>query len=69
MLHLDNDTAGLTAARKIKAQLAEEKWFKHIKVSVNPPRGEKDYNDALRRVVFTEQEQKQSRRREAAILL
>ena len=69
MLHLDNDTAGLTAASKIKAQLAADSRFKHIRVSVNPPRGAKDYNDALRRVILAEQEQKQSRRREAAILL
>ena len=69
ILHLDNDAAGLTAARKIKAQLAADNRFKHIRISINPPRGAKDYNDALLSVVRMEQEQKQSRRREAAILL
>jgi len=69
MLHLDNDAAGLIAARKIKAELVADKRFKHIKVSVSPPRRGNDYNDALLCVIHTEQEQKQSRRREAAILV
>jgi hypothetical protein len=68
MLHLDNDAAGLTAACKIKAQLAADSRFKRVRVSINPPRGGKDYNDALLRAVSMEREQKQHRR-EAAISL
>ena len=69
MLHLDNDVSGLTAARKIKDQLAEDKRFRHIRVSVNPPRGGKDYSEVLLRAVSLEREQKQLNRRNADILL
>jgi hypothetical protein len=69
ILHLDNDMAGLTAARKIKAELAGDSRFKRIKVSVNPSRGGKDYNEALLTVINREREQKQQRRREADILI
>jgi hypothetical protein len=68
MLHLDNDAAGLTAARKIKAGLAADNRFKRIRVSVNPPRGVKDYNDALLRAVSMEREMKEQHRRTADIL-
>ena len=69
MLHLDNDAAGLIAARKIKAQLSGDSRFKRIRVSINPPRGAKDYNDALLRVIQQEREQNQSHRRKADYLL
>jgi len=69
MLHLDSDSAGYKAMRTIKAELAADKRFRHIKVSINPPRNAKDYNDALLRVVTMEREQKQSHRRKADILL
>ena len=68
-LHLDNDEAGWTAARQIKATLAGDSRFKRIRVSINPPRGGKDYNDALLRAVALEREQKQSHRQKADILL
>jgi len=63
MLHLDNDEAGHKAARRIKAELAFDSRFKHIRVSINPPRKGKDYNEALLHVI--KQEQNQSNRREA----
>ena len=70
MLHLDNDIAGLIAARNIKKELSSDTRFKHIHVSINPPHhGVKDYNDALLRKINTEREQKPSHRREAASLL
>ena len=62
MLHLDLDAAGIAAAREIKAQLRSDSRFKHIRVSYNPPRGAKDYNEALCRVVGLEREQRQSQR-------
>jgi len=72
MLHLDNDAAGVVAARTIKAELSADNRFKHIRVSYNPPHcGAKDYNDFLLRVINMEQEQKQHTkqpcRREAAL--
>lgn len=68
ILHLDNDVAGITAARKIKARLAADSRFSRICVSVNPPhRGAKDYNDLLLRDIQREREQKHHSRREAAI--
>jgi len=68
MLHLDNDTAGLTAARKIKAELAADSRFRRIRISVNPPRGAKDYNELLMQTITREREQKQSCRQQADIL-
>jgi len=68
ILHLDNDAAGITAARKIKARLAADSRFSHIRVSVNPPhRGANDYNDLLLRDIQREREQKHHSRRKAAI--
>jgi hypothetical protein len=69
MLHLDNDTAGLTAARKIKVELAGDSRLKHICVSVDPPRGTKDYNDTLLCAVNIEKEQKRSNRLTADIFI
>lgn len=68
-LHLDNDGAGLTAAAKIKAELAGDNRFKRIKASINPPRGGKDYNEALLNIISMKREQKPHRRPEADILL
>ena len=47
VLHMDGDAAGTTGARRIKRRLAADPRFKHIKVSVNPARGGKDYNEKL----------------------
>ena len=69
MLHLDNDAAGSTAARMIKEELAADKRFKRIRVSYNPPRGGKDYNDALIQAIIAEKEQKTQHRRQADIFL
>jgi hypothetical protein len=69
VLHLDSDIAGLTAARKIKVQLAAVNRFRHIRVSVNAPRGAKDYNDVLIHIINQEKEQKQPNRRKADILI
>lgn len=46
-LYLDNDRAGITNARKIKALLKSDSRFSKIKVSINPPREGKDYNEKL----------------------
>ena len=69
MLHLDNDAAGRTAARIIKAELAADKRFKRIRVSYNPPRGGKDYNEALINAIRITKEADQQRRRKADILI
>ena len=69
ILHLDNDAAGLTAARRIQAVLAGDRRFPHLCVSVNPPRGAKDYNEKLLHDIRLEREQKQQRRREAVVLI
>ena len=68
VLHLDNDVAGITAARKIKARLAADSRFSRIRVLVNPPhRGANDYNDLLLQDIQREKEQKHRSRREAAL--
>lgn len=54
-LHLDSDVPGIKAARKIKAELATDKRFSHIKVSVNPPRKGKDYNAMLQNIIKEQQ--------------
>ena len=68
VLHLDNDAAGITAARKIKVRLAADDRFSRIRVSVNPPhRGANDYNDLLLQDIQRERERKHHSRRKAAI--
>ena len=69
VLYLDNDRAGLINARKIKKLLQTDKRFRHVRVSVNPPRveGGKDYNDNLRAVVRQRQKEKQISRQKAAV--
>lgn len=67
-LYMDNDLAGITNARKIKAMLREDVRFKHIRVSVNPPRQGKDYNEKI--IIILEQQkafQQPSRQKQAAI--
>jgi hypothetical protein len=59
MLHLDNDEAGFISARRIKTELRQDIRFKHINVSINPPRGANDYNEVLLRTITAEREQKQ----------
>lgn len=46
-LYLDNDRAGLTNAHKIKTLLKADSRFSKIKISINPPRQGKDYNEKL----------------------
>jgi len=69
MLHIDSDAAGVTAAEKIKAQLRSDTRFRHIRVSFNPPRGAKDYNELLLRAISAEREQKQQPNRSSAEIL
>ena len=68
VLHLDNDDAGLAAAHKIKAELAADSRFKHIRATINPPRGAKDYNELLLQAIERERQHKQQNRRQADIL-
>jgi hypothetical protein len=49
VLHMDGDAAGIIGARRIGQRLAKDPRFRHIKVSVNPARNGKDYNDRLMR--------------------
>ena len=46
-LYLDNDRAGITNAHKIKVLLKSDSRFSKIRVSINPPREGKDYNEKL----------------------
>lgn len=67
-LYLDNDPAGLVNARRIKQKLRADKRFKHIRVSINPPRRGKDYNQQLENTIEKMREEKQPRRQlQAAI--
>lgn len=66
-LHLDNDAAGWTAARKIKECLVADERFRRIQVSINPPRRGKDYNDTLLHDINMERKQKQAGHREAGL--
>lgn len=67
-LHMDNDQGGRINARKIKAMLHENPKFKHIRVSVNPPRGVKDYNEKLlERIQQTRESPDISRQKQAAV--
>ncbi len=65
-LYMDHDLAGFVNARKIKTMLHEDKRFRHIRVSVNPPRMGKDYNEKLlevREQLQTSQHQRRPKRR------
>jgi len=67
-LHLDNDQAGLINARKIRTMLKANPRFRHVRVSINPPRGVKDYNEKLKCTIEqTRQQPTPSRRKQAAI--
>ena len=67
-LYMDHDLAGFVNARKIKTMLHEDKRFRHIRVSVNPPRIGKDYNEKLLQVREQLQtSQHQRRPKEAAV--
>ncbi len=68
-LHMDHDKAGFKNARKIKAMLHEDPRFRHIRVSINPPRVGKDYNDKLLHTIQQRAETRPppSRQKEAAI--
>jgi len=67
-LYMDNDLAGITNARKIKAMLREDARFKHIRVSVKPPRQGKDYNEKLIQTLEQKKAlQLPSRQKQAAI--
>lgn len=67
-LYMDNDHAGLINAHKIKALLKADERFKHIRVSINPPRMGKDYNEKLKRTIESRKEQPQSSRRKQAAI-
>ena len=69
ILHLDNDRPGIIAARKIKATLAADKRFRHLRVSVRPPRVGNDYNEALLYAIRQERERRAPLRREAGVAL
>jgi hypothetical protein len=58
VLHMDNDAAGIIGARRIEHRLATDPRFEHIKVSVNPARGGKDYNDRLMHYRMGKEEQR-----------
>lgn len=67
-LHMDNDRAGIINARKIKAILSQDARFKHIRVSVKPPRQGKDYNEKLIKTIEQQKEYKRlCRQKQAAI--
>ena len=67
-LYLDNDLAGRINARKIKSLLKSDQRFSKIRVSVNPPRSVKDYNEKLQRTLQEIREEKHaSRQKQAAV--
>ena len=67
-LYLDNDLAGRVNARKIKALLKSDQRFSKIRVSVNPPRSGKDYNEKLQRTLQAIREENHaSRQKQAAV--
>ncbi len=67
-LHMDNDLAGVTNARKIQAMIQKDPRFRHIRIHVKPPRQGKDYNEKLLMTIAEEKEHKPpSRQKQAAI--
>lgn len=67
-LYLDNDLAGRTNARKIRTLLKADQKFSKLRVSVNPPRCGKDYNEKLQHTLQAIREEKHaSRQKQAAV--
>jgi hypothetical protein len=56
ILHLDGDRAGIENTRRIRTMMGSEPRFRHIRVSANPARGGKDYNDRLMNMNRKQQE-------------
>jgi hypothetical protein len=56
VLHLDGDRAGIENARRICAMVESDPRFRHIRVSANPARGGKDYNERLININRKQQE-------------
>ncbi|GHT78011.1 topoisomerase [Actinomycetota bacterium] len=67
-LHLDRDSAGYTAMHRIRDRLKADSRFKHIRISISPPRKGKDYNEALQISIRESKEQNQADRRTAVFL-
>jgi hypothetical protein len=66
-LCLDNDEPGQIATKRIMTRLADDERFSRLRVTVHPPANGKDYNESLLNTIKLEREQKQPRRRKAAI--
>ena len=67
-LYLDNDLAGRTNARKIRTLLKADQKLSKLRVSVNPPRCGKDYNEKLQHTLQAIREEKHvSRQKQAAV--
>jgi hypothetical protein len=49
ILHMDGDAAGIAGALRIRSRIEGDSRFSHVKVSMNPARGGKDYNEILMR--------------------
>lgn len=67
-LHMDNDLAGITNARKIQAMLRQDPRYKHIRVSVKPPRQGKDFNEKLIKTIEQQKDCQQPCRRKLAAI-
>jgi hypothetical protein len=62
ILHMDNDEAGITGAARIKSLIESDSRFEHVRVSVKPVRGNKDYNERLVQVRTAEDDKTLERR-------
>jgi hypothetical protein len=62
ILHMDGDEAGITGALRIKSLIESDIHFSHVRVSVKPVSGNKDYNERLVQVRTTENDKTQERR-------
>jgi hypothetical protein len=65
VLHLDGDRAGIENAQRIRVMMKSDPRFRHIRVSANPARGGKDYNDHLMNM---NRKQQEAARAKAAVL-
>jgi hypothetical protein len=62
ILHMDGDEAGITGAARIKSLIESDIHFSHVRVSVKPVRGNKDYNERLVWARTAEDDKTQERR-------
>jgi hypothetical protein len=63
VLHMDGDAAGIAGAARIRRRIESDVRFPHVRVSLKPARGSKDYNERLMQIRTGDEETAMCRER------